>query len=342
MIIRGAGQPLAIASRIFTGQTVNWTDFAVAFTWVDTVIQPDSISCIFSSSILENGLGIPGSVLELDEIDLIGPNGGPIMNGSFEFWDQTGADEPDDWKTINFICDPLNPSATLTSDAYAGSSALKIETVITSFGDTLGLVTNGYFGEDPLGGMSIMQNPVSITGYYKYLPVGPDTALIGAYTYVYDAQSQTTTNLDSSLVRLAPTSTYQSFTMPFFYNGWNLPDTLNITISSSNIFNDTNFVGLGSVLIIDELSIQYSPVGEPQPLFGNAASPYPVPASAWLTIPIDKVLDNELFEIFDAMGRRVFQSNVSGTRLQLDVHEWSDGVYFYRCNQTKGQFIVKH
>jgi hypothetical protein len=42
------------------------------------------------------------------------------------------------------------------------------------------------------------------------------------------------------------------------------------------------------------------------------------------------------------MGRRVFQSNVSGTRLQLDVHEWSDGVYFYRCNQTKGQFIVKH
>jgi hypothetical protein len=71
-----------------------------------------------------------------------------------------------------------------------------------------------------------------------------------------------------------------------------------------------------------------------------------MPASSWLNIPLDKTLHGNTIEIFDATGKNVFRSTINGTNLQLDVHQWNDGVYFYRCpgerSMLKGQFIIQH
>lgn len=346
LLISGGGSILGFAQKLFIGQTNNWTPFGVSFIWLDTITPPDTLAAILSSSAISGASSVVGSRLDLDQLTLIGTNAAPFPNGDFELWVPTGNNEPDSWSTVNFVCDASNLSVTESADAYAGSSALQLKTIVIPFGDTIGIMTNGYFAAEPEGGMPITQNPVSITGYYKYFPQGPDTAIAAAYTYAYNPATQTRTVLDSTLTLLPPTSTYQSFTLPFLYNGWNLPDTINITFGSSNFYFGSNFIGVGSVLLIDELSIQYSPVGEPQPLFGASASPFPVPASSWLTIPLDKVLNGATIEIIDARGKSIFQSKITGTRLQLDVHNWSDGVYFYRCigngHQAKGQFIVQH
>ncbi len=346
VIIRGGGAALAIAQKQFTGQTNTWTPFGVSFIWLDTITPPDTLAMILTSSSFNGSAAIIGSRLDLDQLQLIGPNADPLPNGDFEAWIPSGNDEPENWSTLNFICNPLDLSVTPSTDAFAGSGALQLKTVTTLFDDTLGLITNGYFTNEPEGGMPISQNPISISGYYKYFPQGPDSALVGAYTYFYNPSTQSRTVLDSSLIFLTPTSTYQSFTLPFLYNGWNLPDTLQITFSSSNILNANSYVGIGSTLLIDELSIQYSPVGEPRPLFGNTPAPYPMPASSWLNIPLDKTLHGNTIEIFDATGKNVFRSTINGTNLQLDVHQWNDGVYFYRCpgerSMLKGQFIIQH
>lgn len=345
-VIRGNGSVLAFVRIDFTGQTNNWTSSAKALTWIDPVTPPDTLVLIASSSSISGVTALDGSRLDLDELQFIGTNAPQPPFGDFEQWNQAGSDEPEDWKSINFLCDPADLSVTQSSDAYAGSSALQLKTVVSVFGDTLGIFTNGIFADQPDGGMPIAQNPLSITGYYKYTPVGPDTALILSFTYFYDFANQSKVRVDSSLVMLTPTSTYQPFTLPFLYNGWNLPDTLNITIASGNLLRPGAFNGVGSTLLIDELSIQYSPVGEPQPLFGNSALPYPMPASSWVNIPLDKTLNGSNIEIFDATGKSVFLSKISGTNLQLDVHHWNNGVYFYRCydeqSKANGRFIIQH
>ncbi|MCF8234974.1 MAG: hypothetical protein K9G67_08120 [Bacteroidales bacterium] len=57
-------------------------------------------------------------------------------------------------------------------------------------GDISGVVTHGTFFEDgPVGGLPVNLNPQMLTGYYKYYPVGPDTAL-GSCEH-FSLQSQT-------------------------------------------------------------------------------------------------------------------------------------------------------
>lgn len=256
------GQPLGSFQFPFVGNQPGFARFSVPVLSIPFSPQPDSLLVYILSSTAE--APVPGNFIELDALEFISSSGTipPFPNGGFENWLPFETQEPQHWNTINFACDPFNPSATESSDSYSGNSSLRIETVLTNFGDTLGIVTNGDFLPDfPSGGMPVYQNPAVISGYYKYFPQGPDTGLMGVSVTRFDQASQSTFFIDSALFQFTAASNWTPFTQVLSYSAFPTADTLNVSFSSSNIHNNSSYIGLGSYLLIDSVRVDYLPLG---------------------------------------------------------------------------------
>ena len=177
--------PIGFVQLKFAGVQTTYQEYKALITWVDATTVPDTLFGYFSSSNIDQNPSIPGSEIYLDNIGFTGAVGAPSTN--FETWTTVQSLEPENWWTPNFILINQTPCVTQSADAHSGQYALKIENVLSGFGDTIGFASNGYFFDDDFaGGMAVVQNPVKVTGYYKYSPVGNDTALVGIFTSKYD------------------------------------------------------------------------------------------------------------------------------------------------------------
>ena len=179
------GAPLGICFIPFTGTQNGYEEFSAPIQWLIPIISPDTIVTAIISSTLFN-MPIPGSILTVDNIHFIGAST-PYPNGDFENWVEYSAEEPDNWFTSNVFSFSVGETpVTKTDDSYEGNYAIRIENTLTLWDDTLGFITNGTFGEDgPIGGMPIDSIPDLLSGYYKYSPVGPDTAIAGISLFYY-------------------------------------------------------------------------------------------------------------------------------------------------------------
>jgi hypothetical protein len=220
---------LGYAIGAVTGNTGGWVRIAVPFQYL-AAFNPDSICCIISSTNIFSGYaGTPGSVLEIDDIQLIGATG-QVANPYFEVWQSAIVTEPVGWTTLNFgnIYDG-NYSVTPDNAAYMGSFDCLIKTTVAEWGDTIGYITNGNFNgpNGPAGGMAVYQNPQKITGYYKYIPVGNDTGLAGGWTTRWDVVGDTAVPYEEVVIWLAPATSWTYFEVNLTYNGFPYPDTRN-------------------------------------------------------------------------------------------------------------------
>jgi len=324
--------PVGFARISFFGSQANFTRFSFPVLWV-LPQSPDSLSSFIISSNTDYP-AIPGSQIELDNIAFVDSNAAVFPNGDFEAWTSIQSLEPDGWNSINFVTLSGTPSVTQSTDAYDGNYSARIETVITPYGDTLGFLTNGELGSTLLqGGMPVSQNPMMISGFYKYNPVGPDTGLIGGFTTKYDNVFGTTVRLDSTLFQFETANNWTSFSMNFIYNGFPIVDTLNVSISSSNIENDGNFIGVGSVLLIDKLEVFYNPVGEPQPVVfaKNATGVYWDDSGNLFFRQNSNQLSEGFLYIYDGSGRLVVNQKINESSTQsVDFSQWTPGIYSYR------------
>jgi hypothetical protein len=178
----GFVDPIGFAQLTFTGVQNSYLEYKALIFWADTFTVPDTLFSIFASSLLNDIPVTPGSELFIDNVGFTGAVGAP--NTDFENWTTVESLEPDNWWTPNFALINQTPCVTQSTDAYSGNYALRIENVLSAGLDTIGFASNGYFiNEDFAGGMPVLQNPVKVTGYYKYNPVGNDTALVGVFSY---------------------------------------------------------------------------------------------------------------------------------------------------------------
>jgi hypothetical protein len=111
-----------------------------------------------------------------------------VPNGGFENWEtRVLYEEPESWNTGNLEAFMFNVATTLkTADSYSGTSALRLETVVTDE-DTLfgyafcnGTITGGEVS-DTLhfsGGIPVSGAPDSLFGYFKYNIPANDTAIV--------------------------------------------------------------------------------------------------------------------------------------------------------------------
>lgn len=324
--------PAGFAKVSFYGSQSSFARFSVPIIWA-LPQNPDTLSGFVISSNTDYP-AIPGSTIELDNIAFVGSSLSSFPNGDFEAWTPTQSLEPDGWNTINFVTLSGTPSVTQSTDAIDGNYSTRIETVITPYGDTLGFMTNGDITSSLLqGGMPVTQNPMMISGFYQYNPVGPDTALIGSIISKYDNVFGNTVRLDSALIQLTATPSWTAFTLNFTYNGFPIVDTLNISIASSNIENSGNYVGVGSTLLVDKLEVFYSPVGEPQSLTftKNSTGVYWDDAGTLYFRQQNNKLEEGTLIIYDGAGRTVHQQKMNREITQsISFNQWVPGIYSYR------------
>jgi len=339
----GFVDPIGFVQLVFTGVQNSYQAYKGEITWVDATTVPDTLFGYITSSIFTQYSSMPGSELFIDNIGFTGVIGAPSTD--FETWTTVESLEPESWWTPNFALINQTPCVTQSTDAHSGQYALRIENVLSAFGDTLGFATNGYFfNGDFAGGMAIVQNPVKVTGYYKYSPVGNDTALVGVYTSKFEPTFGNTVSLDSSLIKLPAASNYTYFEVPLYYNGWPIADTLNITFASGNFQNDSSLLAPGSVLLIDDIEVLYNPVAVEDNLNHNQATVYPNPVAETLFIKMLNKATNQIFKLFDAKGALVFEGNCQyqhGMVAAVDVSEIPQGLYFYQINDGKNNLTGK-
>ena len=332
VLFKNNGVIIGMAATIFTGLQSNYTRLSIP---VSLPYAPDTIAIVISSSRMDPPQ-LPGSTLTIDSISFLGTSQ-VFPNGSFENWTSLTLEEPDDWATINFgSLQPGLYSATKSTDSYAGTYSLKLETVQTIWGDTLGYVTNGYIGPNgPAGGMQVLTNPMKVSGYYKYFPVGADTALGGAFTYINSGM------IDSVIVKLPAQSNYTYFEVTLNYNAWPHIDTLNIAFSSSNMA-DSAYIGLGSVLYVDNLNVVYYPAGinDQGNLQQYSVFPNPFSDAAMITFQNNR---GESYDIvlYDVLGRVMMkEENIHSNNILIHKNNLAAGIYQYRVSFSKTNTVV--
>ncbi len=344
VFLKRTGNIMAVAILKPTGTQLSYTQFSTPFIWIDTVSAhfPDTLVALISSSNFNNP--VAGSEMYIDNLVLTGVTL-PFPNGDFENWITTSYENPDSWTTLNFFGFLSgNISATKTTDHYgAGNYALKFQSITVPNGtgsvDTMGMVTNGRLGNNgPEGGMKVNNYPKRVSGYYKYIPVGPDTALAGMFLYGNNIM------LDSALIQLVPTNTYTYFEINLGYQGPFIADTLNISFTSSNMADTTNYVGAGSTLYLDQLQIEYFPTSVKQNISENINPEiYPNPATNYVFFKFSSFEGTSPLIITDIKGSTVLNHKIQNNT-SIDVSGFENGVYFYKViadNKTlTGKLVI--
>jgi hypothetical protein len=337
VMFKDSGAMIGYCSMALYGVQNNFTQYKSQVIWLKPY-NSDSIIVIMTSSKLD-GTKIPGSFAFYDDLSFTNSTAFPY--GDFETWNTVTSEEPDKWNSFNYICPTGNYSAVKSSDSYEGSWAMKLKNVIILSGDTMGYLTNGKFGNNgPEGGMPISQNPNLITGYYKYAPVGLDTALAAVFLYRYDVANDSTITLETEMIQLPPVTTYTPFSIPVLYNALPLADTIGIIFAAGN-FNG-NYVGVGSELYLDNLEIFYNPVSVNENETENNISVFPNPGNGIFNI--DKGNTQPVYlELYNENGEKVYSEtlNNSGVLNTLNLSKLAKGIYYLKISTADKTFSKK-
>jgi hypothetical protein len=318
---------IAVSFDIFpirgTGSQLTWTPFSFPLSL--SVIPDSLIIAASSSNKITNNCVMDASFLELDNLAFAGATQ-IIPGGDFENWSPATVDYPVGW---NYGGEGVSR----TSDNYAGSYAMRIETLASSCGEVNPSgISTGYFGDNgPYGGRPYNLQTDTLTGYYKYTPMGIDSASINVIL------SLNTNNVGGNILFFQPTANYTYFEIPF--GAITIPDTLRIDAYSSTWPTDSS--NAGSVLYLDHLQLKSDPLYVPQVASGgtDASIAFPNPVHDVLNILLNRNVSETLrFAVYDITGRMLLEKNISAnTGLQrLNVSEFGRGVYVYELRSEKG------
>ena len=333
LVFSNVGVINGIAQSVITGSQNTFEQ--ITFDVPPILGVPDSVQLVVFSSDPDNP--VLGGFLEIDDLILTGTTD-ELPNNDFEIWDAEAYDDLDNFTSFNSFqaLFDLDPMATQTSDAYAGSSAVRIENVeITDFDngefDTIGFIYSGDLFSD-YSAFELDATPQWISGWYKYAPVENDSATIFLSFTKYNSMIGASEVVAEYGFLLGESSTYIPFSFPLSFN--EIPDSFNIGIASGNVESNDEYIPLGSVLYIDELSFDFLE-GTKVPIFSDALEVYPNPASEYVIIKMDEKIGNPIsVQLTDIMGRIIQFSNLENLSignglLQIDVKKYPTGMYYY-------------
>jgi len=271
-----------------------------------------------------------------------------IPNNEFENW---SGGKPLEWDGPNvFGTNTVNEE---TASPQSGLKSVKIETK-TILGQTIpGFITLGTFdlaSQSISGGEPFPHRPTFLKGYYKCEPASGDQGFIGVgLSKIYSGVRDT---IGKGLL-LFPTAvtTWTPFEVAIDWTSPDVPDSLNIIISSSNL---TVTSVVGSKFWVDSL---YFEIGSTVGIDGKESIPfnvsncYPNPAKDFSKInfsaPEKSVYD---FRIINLIGIEVyktqFNANAGLNYFSFSTAELPAGIYMVNLsngsnNQTKSLVINK-
>ena len=345
LIFSNSGTVNGITQHIITG-TQNAFE-QITFDVPPILGIPDSVQFLAFSSYPDEP--VLGGFLEIDDLILTGTPD-ELPNHNFEIWEAAEYEELDNFSSFNpfqALFD-LEPMATQTSDAHAGNSAVRIENVeIIDFDngglDTIGFIFSGDFFSD-YSAFGLDATPQWISGWYKYAPVDNDSATIFLSFTKYNSAIGESEVVAEFGFLLGESSTYIPFSFPLSFN--ETPDSFDIGIASGDVESNDDYIPLGSVLYLDELSFDFVQ-GIKVPIFSDALEVYPNPASDFVFIKVDKKLGApKSIQLTDAMGRVIQFSDVENLEygvdlLRIDMQNYPTGMYCYKIETAESAYAGK-
>lgn len=293
-------------------------------------VIPDTVIVAAAASNLIDGIGVQhGSFLELDKLIFTGSGiTQQIPNNEFENWTALSLDVPAGWESSE-------AGVSKTTSSYAGSYAVRLETT-DSHGVDPAEITSGHMtaNNGPQGGRPY--NDVgndTLCGYYKYTPMGGNTAEI---------RVQLTDNGNvvggAQKYFAAAASSYTYFEIPFQSGFPTAADTIRIDLQSSPW--NLSSANVGSVLYVDNLYLKSSALGVYE--YANnllESHTYPNPVTDRVNVTFAKSINRilDLF-IYDETGRKIQASYYSRTSdsISINAENLESGVYFYEIRTSEG------
>lgn len=321
--------------HIPSGTQTTWKRFAYA---INAPLSDSLLLAAATGDPLNGFNGVPGTWIQFDNIQLKkGSQVATVLNGGFENWTPISWEEPNGWVTSNpfAVGEPVMP-VTKTTNAYAGTYAVQLHTLLSLNGDTIpGLITNGTIGNNGThGGVPFAGTPVGVECYYNYYPMGVDT---GAINFEFRQGGNVVANAGNQFTTTVGTWTLWSNTLPAI-----TPDTVLITLWAGNNPN--------SVFRVDNINISY-PVGIAEGLTVEKLVAYPNPVINQLKIKFNIENDkNVSIRLIDAQGKELTARNLgnlsSGTyRETFNTSNFSSGIYFIEFlldgEKIVERFIIK-
>jgi hypothetical protein len=325
------GLPIGSIQQYYSGTQEDFTQITMPVDWVIPFLTPDSLKVVIANTSTFTS-GHAGSTVYLDHFQF--SNNEAFPNGEFEDWTMLNGMEPDDWTTLNYLTSTSGaPYATKTNDMHSGNWAIQIRNVTSFVGETIGYLTNGQFqGFSSIGGLGVDQNPMLVSGYYKYIPIGTDMAQAAITSYYRDVENDTVIIAEQQIVNLSPADTYTYFEIPMLYNATPLVDTINISFAAGLMEN-----GLtpGSKLILDDITIDYYPVSVSENNLKKIEfKVYPNPAKdvihGRLSMDDGRFYMDLTLVIYDVFGRKFGEIIIPDGQDEFEINlaAYPAGIYF--------------
>lgn len=311
--------------------------------------SPDSMGFLLTSGNFDEELNA-GSWIEIDSI-LLGGGVNQLPNRGFDMASPVTYSDPVGWESSNRFAtalgiSPLSVTQQQDSCIWEGNSSLRLETIQVLGEDTVGFVYNGQSLEEGLsGGQPIPGSnpqPDNISGFYKYRPVGTDTAL--AFVRFWERGTNLDTlNLQEYVTKLAPTDSFRFFSIPVDLSF--TPDSFLLVFASSDLEGlSEGEIGIGSTLWLDQLMIDgvnSSPSG-PEAV---SAVLFPNPATHAVQLGFESTPGhNYQIRIWDLQGRMLsehsFQAFHSTSEPSLSTEHLVNGLYLVSLYNKEGEILV--
>jgi len=276
--------------------------------------------------------------------------GQALPNGDMESWSPiiiSPTDSiPTGWDTPDVIASALGITDRVvereTSDVQSGSFAARLTTKELTAPPPIGTLTIpgtlalGIIVFDPLtlevaviGGLAMTERPEAMLGFYSYEPAGVDTA-----TILVRALFEGDTIGLGAVQSTSSTGGYESFTATINYTTADIPDTIQVVITSSSGIESAS---AGSVLLVDNMMFSGLSSVDGLAEAGIKTTLYPNPTSDFLNVenPLNTLV---LADIYNLNGQRVSVQQLESGLNQINVQDLSAGMYLIRLTD-KGNVI---
>ena len=262
-----------------------------------------------------------------------------IPNNRFENWTNTGNYlTPDEWWTSNDSAAGTFYPVTRSTDHYplaVGNYSLRLENNISLLPDwgAMGIAWTGGWEGNNYPVFPITGHPLSLCGYYKFIPQNNDTMEIHIRLYKNGVDVS-----GGQFKNSAAMSSWGSFSIPL--SAYADADSARIMILSC-YNNDFPFPLGNSVLYVDNLSFDSLITdGIPETADTNPFFVYPNPASEIIKIDFNKKGINLIgLEIYNAQCQEVFTEKDfdNNDLLSVNVSGLAEGFYIVRIKTSEEQ-----
>lgn len=249
-----------------------------------------------------------------------------IMNADLEHWDTntSGRLYPRSW--------PLMENEWLYRDSIAqhGNYALQVS-VWYYYGKTVAKQT-----------AAVDKRMARLQGYYKYTlnrikdniadMVVTDTAFVNVWMTKWNVVTGERDTIGKGEIILEGSTTYQMFNCPIHYTSMGIPDTVAITFDPSilrrreGLFISQESDGVNSLLSIDNLSLEESPMEVISAEHGAGINIYPNPISGKLNILLPHHKEGTIC-LGAITGGILIEQPIQQTTNELDIALLPAGIY---------------